>query len=248
MRALRPVLWLVLAALAGCAHAPLSGGEGRVVEAEGWSPLDAKDLLASRERALAEAQRKAVEKAAGVRVSAVTKVAQAVTLDQRIEASVGGTIRSYEVLSERADEGFLKVRIRAIVLLEAPPAPQPPERARLAVLIGEEPLSGAVRLALSGRGFRLTEKAEEADAVVRGGGKAYPQAAGGLSGFRSYRGRASLEYQRRGSPEIVLESREGAGLDPVDEIARDKALESAGRLAAEALALKLTAAAVQAGR
>ena len=55
--------------VAGCAHGRLKLGrtdDGEVVEAEGWSPYDAKDLMSTKQRSLAEAQKKAVERVVGV--------------------------------------------------------------------------------------------------------------------------------------------------------------------------------------
>ncbi|MDE2291459.1 MAG: hypothetical protein KGL53_05195, partial [Elusimicrobia bacterium] len=109
----------VAIAVAGCAHQRLKLGktkDGEVIEAEGWSPYDPKDLLASKQRSLAEAEKKAVEQVVGVYVSAKTRVAQAVTLDQNILAKVGGYIQSYEVEKEWQEDGFYKTKIRAYVL------------------------------------------------------------------------------------------------------------------------------------
>jgi hypothetical protein len=120
---LKKLLLLTLAAGTICA---CSGGRlrlgrtetGEVVEAEGWVPSDAKDLAGTRQRALAEAQRKAVERVVGVYISAKTRVAQAVDVDQNILARVGGYIRKYDVLSEKEENGLFKTRIKAVVLYD----------------------------------------------------------------------------------------------------------------------------------
>ena len=113
--------FLVLACvlLAGCFHGRLRSGtreKGELVEAEGWTPLDPNKPLETRRRALAEAQKNAVEKVTGVAVTATTKVDLAVTSEQKISADVGGYIHKYEILWEKKDDGFLKIRIRAFVL------------------------------------------------------------------------------------------------------------------------------------
>src|SRR5262249_32654718 len=141
-RAGRPAAWAVFlclwASLSGCGHArlrPGSADEGEVVDAEGWAPLDDRDPLGARNRALADAEKKAVEKVVGAFISAKTRVDQAVNVDQRILAKVDGYIKKYDLLGERREDGFLKTRIRALVLyrrvgddlraigLARPPAP-----------------------------------------------------------------------------------------------------------------------------
>ena len=94
------------------------GERGEVVEAEGWAAVDAKDAYGTKQRALAEAQRKAVERVVGVYISAKSRVNQAIEVDQNILANVGGYIRKYDVLSEREEDGFHKTRIKAVVLYE----------------------------------------------------------------------------------------------------------------------------------
>lgn len=105
--------------MAGCFHGwrGLGGPKSEAVEAEGWAAIDPVHPLETRRRALAEAQKKAVEKAAGVSLSAVTKVEAAVTSEEKIVANVGGYVEKYDVLSEKSEDGFLKIRIRARVLL-----------------------------------------------------------------------------------------------------------------------------------
>lgn len=168
-------------ALAGCSHQRLKVGktdDGEVIEAEGWAPYDAADLLGTKKRSLAEAQKKAVERVVGVFISAKTRVAQAVTLDQNILANVGGYIKKYDVLSEKSEEGFYKTVIRAHVLykkvgddlnglgLIRPDAP-PGNPKVMVVLAGtagadgaESPAAGAVRKALVDRGFQVVDPAE----------------------------------------------------------------------------------------
>ena len=105
--------------LAGCSGARLKVGaaqEGEVIEAEGWTPVVDDDVLGMKQRSLADAQKKAVERVVGVFISAKTRVSKAVTVDQNILANVSGYVQKYDVLSERREEGFYKTRIRALVL------------------------------------------------------------------------------------------------------------------------------------
>ncbi|MBI3550274.1 MAG: hypothetical protein HY078_14640 [Elusimicrobia bacterium] len=172
-------LALLAVSLAACSHARLKNGpakDGEVVEAEGWSPVDPKDPIGTKQRALAEAQKKAVERVVGVYISAKTRVDKAVTVDQRILANVGGYVKKYDVLSETEEGGFHKTRIRAFVLygkvgddlrdaglLRPPPPPGNPKvavmvrpAAGLARSLGDG-ASAAIRKALLERGFSVVD-------------------------------------------------------------------------------------------
>ena len=118
----RIILLVLVGTLAGCASGRLEVGpakDGEVVEAEGWSPVDASDPLGTKKRSLAEAQKKAVEKVVGVYISAKTRVSQAVSVNQNILANVQGYINKYEIVGEKQEEGFYKTRIRALVRYQA---------------------------------------------------------------------------------------------------------------------------------
>ena len=236
-------LTLSLSVLAGCAHGPLSRGgdkKGEVVEAEGWTPLDPAKPLETKQRALSEAQKKAVEKVMGVTLSASTKVEASITLEQKILANIGGYIRNYEILSERAEGGFLKVRIRAMVLYQAPePPPISAQTIRIAVTSGNESLAKAVRSALAAQGFSVSDQAKDADLVVTGEAKTYALSDSRLGAFRSYRAKVSLDVVKSKTGEMSHETQEASGLDTIDEIAQDKAIQIAGQLAGEALAKRL---------
>lgn len=259
------VFWGLAAALAlvvaGCAHGRLKLGrtdDGEVVEAEGWSPYDAKDLMSTKQRSLAEAQKKAVERVVGVYISAKTRVSQAVTLDQNILANVGGYVKKYDVVSERAEDGFYKTKIRALVLykkvgedlrglgLVRPEAP--PGNPRVSVVLasegGESAAAGAVRKALLERGFAVAGAGEAkpaADLLVTGTASAHELTDVRLGGFRSWRARVELEARRPGTSDVLArKTQEASGLDAVADIARAKALENAGGLAAEALAAEVS--------
>lgn len=258
---MRVILAAALAfVLAGCSHQRLRLGatnDGEVVEAEGWSPMDAADLLGTKQRSLAEAQKKAVERVVGVFISAKTRVAQAVTLNQNILANVGGYVKRYDVVSERTEGGFYKTIIRAHVLYKkvgedlkglglVRPEP-PPGNPRVQVSVsgesGEEPsASGAVRRAMLERGFQvLDSKAAGSDLAVTGSATAHELSDVRLGGFRSWRARVELSAKRAGTGEILArKTQEASGLDLVPDIARAKAFENAGGLAAEALAAELS--------
>lgn len=251
-------------ALSACSHQRLKLGkteDGEVVEAEGWSPHDPKDLLGTKQRSLAEAQKKAVERVVGVYVSAKTRVAQAVTLDQNILANVGGYVKRYDTVKEWAEDGFYKTKIRAHVLykklgddlkglgLVRPEAP--PGNPRVQVALSEEapagsegPAAGAVRKAFAERGFSTgadAPKSPAGDIKVAGTASARELTDVRLGGFRSWRARVELTASRAGSAEVLArKTQDASGLDATSDIARAKALENAAGLAAEALALELS--------
>ncbi len=258
MRGAGRALWLasVLAA-AGCAHnpwKPAPGERGEVIEAEGWAPLDAADPLGTKRRSLADAQKKAVELVVGVFISAKTRVDQTVSIDERILANVDGYIRRYKVLGERREDGFLKTKIKALVLyqkigddlkrlgLEKPPAPPGDPRVRVTLRPEPgfgEPAAKGLRRALLSKGLLVVDGAQAGgdDLLVDGDASVNPVVDERLGGLRSARARLSLEVRKSRTGEVLLSrSQEASAVDVVYDAAIGKALELAGSLAGEALA------------
>jgi len=240
VRAPAALLGLVLAA--GCAHAPARGPKLETVTAEGWSPADKADPLAAKRRALAEAQRAAIEKVTGVEVSARTQVSQSVAVEQRITSRATGTIRSYEVLGESESDGFHKTRIRAVVEVGAPaeasPRPvAPPGDPKVKVVLSGQESDGAasgVRRALIARGFTVTD-GDAADITVSGEVSLAPL--GMIGGFESCRARVRMEARRDKTGEVLWQSsREASAVDPGPAAACSKSAETAGLLGGEVLA------------
>lgn len=234
---------LALAAgLGACAHAPSRPqAAGETVEAEGWGAAT-EDFLATRERALADAQKKAVEKVTGLVLTARTEVKNALSVEQDIRARVSGAIESYEVLDERSEDGFLKITIRARVLFSESGLPFSGARhaLKIRVSIEDAAVADAAHKALRDLGFpELDSQDLRPDVIVTGQGKAYSQGrAPLLGGFRSCRARVSLTALDVKTGKKTHYRREASAIDPVSEIAAEKALETAGRLAVEALAAK----------
>lgn len=233
---------LALALAAGCAHAPARGPKLETVTAEGWSPSDKADPIGTKRRALAEAQRVAIEKVTGVEVSARTRVSQAVAVEQRITSRASGTIRSYEVLGESESDGFHKTRIRAVVELGAPAnaarRPEaPPGDPKVRVKLrgdGADDAAVGVRRALIGRGFTIVN-AGKGEITVTGDVSTAPQAA--VGGFASCRSRATLQARRVKTGAVLWQSsREASAVDPGLTAACAKSSETAGLLGAEVLA------------
>ena len=244
---------LLAAALAGCAHGPWRGlPEERVtVEAEGWAATVTADPLGTARRALAEAQRKAVEKVTGVSVRARTTVAQAVAVEQKIRADVSGRILGYEILGEREEGGFHKTRIRAVVLkTPSPPGAAGPElfpddlRVAVELSARSDPDQAAAERGLR-RAFReagLAVASGRADFVVSGQAEAVALDGAGLEGLASYRARLAVELRDPVKDELLAAaSFEASAVDPSGRLAAAKALEQAGQLAGRKLAEDLRA-------
>lgn len=251
---------LALALLCGCASLRSGPAENAdVIEAEGWAPVDAHDAEGTRRRALAEAQKKAVEKVAGVFLAATTRVDAAVAVRQKITADVKGYIRRYEVLGEKEENGFLKTRIRAFVVRPKPgqtpeaadipaepPAESPPVLVSIAGL-GEEAwglrAASAVRGKLQERGFKLTEKETPGQPllVLRGQARAYEVKDPRLGSFLSYRAQITLEAVEPAGAVVWRQSREASALGLDAQSASTQALENAGELAGASAAEGLTA-------
>ncbi len=161
---------------------PAKGGE--VVEVEGMTPFDPNDLAAVKRRSLAEAQKKAVERVLGVYISAKTRVAKTVIVNQNILANVSGYIRKYDVLREWEADGFYWTRIRALVRykkvgadpkelgLLQPPTPGNPRVVVVMKTSGGEAgerkgrASSAVRRGLLQRGFSVIDRNDSMQYVL----------------------------------------------------------------------------------
>jgi hypothetical protein len=247
--------FLLLASTAGCAglRAGTEGGGGRKtavdaesgrreisVDAVGWAPIEGADTLSARHRALAEAQKKAVEKAVGVTVRASTRVDDAVSIKQSIEANMGGTIRRYEVTSESQEGGFFKVSIRAVVIYQPIDLGRPESaHSRLSVHIASERVAAAVRSALSSRDFELSESDADADVAVTGVVETRGLADPRLGGFYSYSAKVSLTAADLRSGKVTRSEFESSAVDPDEHAACDRALDKAGNEAGAALAATL---------
>ena len=85
------------------------------VEAEGQAMIKNGDEPAARDRALEDAQRKAVESAVGTMISAETVMENYQIISDRILAKSSGYIKNYSITSSGADNGIYKVVIKALV-------------------------------------------------------------------------------------------------------------------------------------
>lgn len=160
---MRAAALAALLAAGGCAHAR-PGAEP--VVAEGWAAeAPGGDEEVARRRAVADALRRAVERAAGVSLTARTRLRDGAALSSRVVADAAGCVRRYEVLEEGRARGGRRALVRAEVL---PPSscgrsPLPPaalEDAAVEVRVtGRGALGrGAARAAASALRARLAER------------------------------------------------------------------------------------------
>jgi hypothetical protein len=239
---------LVGAALfAGCAHAPARGPRAASATAEGWAPIVRADPVGTRRRALAEALRAAVEKATGVRVTARTRVSQAVAVDDAITARSSGEVRSYEILGENEENGFHKTRVRVLVEIGAPPSDgdrpgPPPGDPKVAVSLSgphSDAAAAAVRRGLIESGFTVIEGGG-ADVTVSG--DVSVTELGTVGPWLSSRARVSLSARQEKTGKVLwTSSREASGVGAALAAADLKASESAGLLGGEELAREIAA-------
>lgn len=224
---MRGALALALASLvSGCAHAP------RAVVGEGWG--------ASREAALRAAQRDAVERAAGVALSARTRVENGALAESRVTARAQGRVTKYEVLSETGESGLEKVRIRAVVdPAGLAPAPELSVRVALTGQFADRAAAGLSE-SLRKKGFSVigVGNADGADVLVTGVVDAEPL--GRIEELASARATLALQAVERGSGRVLFEgSPSASAVDPSPRAALGKACARAGEAGALTLSRAL---------
>ncbi|MHB2025064.1 MAG: hypothetical protein ACYCPQ_00290 [Elusimicrobiota bacterium] len=252
----------ILGFFAGCASLPHEGALPRAetVEAVGWASVDARDELGTQRCALIDAQARAIEKAAGVFLSARTQVDGTVAVSEEIRADARGYIRHYDILSEKSAGGFYKVRIRALVALPGPgdnaeeEASWPiPPHSRVAVIISAggsqnkswaRTAAAAVKMRLSARGFEVVQypgpTASSPAWIIHVRVRAYQVQDSELGAFLSYRGRVSLEISppASGAP-VWRRSLEAPALGLDAKMVSSQAVQNAATLAGTAAAQEI---------
>ena len=223
----------LLLVVAGCATAPVTGAERQTVEAEGWAaesaPVSGESKRSATERALADAQKRAVEKALGVAIAASTRVEAAVAVRRRIWADARGRVESWTVLGERSEGGMRAVRIRAVVrrLASDEMVPPPVDTKVRVEAIG--PAGKGLRRSFGARGFTVVERG--GDFVVKALVHSERLSDARTAPFVSGVGRVNVSVLDAVSGDVVLEeSREAGGLDADPLTASALAVETAGEL------------------
>ncbi len=250
MRALALAV-LLAAALEGC-HS-LQGPRPNipvVVEAEGWAPADPAGVERSRQKALAEAKRAAVEKAMGAKLSAVTRLNNSSEVEQLIVTRASGVVAKYKILSEGEVSGLYGVTIKAWVKSrgEDDDGPEaflpPPGDPRVSVKAAAEgdyakrSMDGLWQ-GLSGRGVTMVDGAG-ADLVVTVDAEVKELDNAGLEGLRSWRARAWAVARDAKTGAVVSQtSSEASAVDLVASSAAGLAAERAGVAAGQSLAKNL---------
>lgn len=217
-----------LAALlaAGCAAGP------RVrVDAEGWAPLGPGGERAAREEALADARRRAVERGAGVRVTARSVVVDGAASSQRVSARSAGAVRSWRVLAEEREQGGVRVLIRAEVERPGTEAAWP---AGTAAFVEPGPAAPALARAWSSAGGNLAARREDAELILSASISSAAVSEPRARPFVSRRARATLRLSSDDG-EFWMANGEGAALG-------FDAGEAEGLAAQAALAAAVTAA------
>ncbi|OGR89786.1 MAG: hypothetical protein A3J74_09715 [Elusimicrobia bacterium RIFCSPHIGHO2_02_FULL_57_9] len=254
-------LWLLILGLGACASSSKRNAALNevAVQAEGWAAFDPKDELGSRRRALAEAQKKAVEQRFGVSVSARTRVDNALTSAQRIMADVRGTVSRYEVLDERREDGLLKIRIKAFMRefsskeaqAPLPPPVPPPGNHKIAVQIKaegpqasdwERRAAAALRQTLMDEGFSVVETDAQADFTAQAQARASPVADPRLGSWHAYRARVTLSViESAGGAVCCEETKEASAVDIDAASASSQAVADASLSAGSSIARELSA-------
>lgn len=224
---MRGALLAAAVALSACAHA---GQRTKVVETEGFAPVDGRGLADARDRAVGDARRRAVEQVAGVAVESSSRVENAVTTDQRVTSRSSGFVEASSAVSEDVRDGQVRVRVRARV--REGPSPY----SSVALRIEDGPLAAGVARA-------LREKK-----IGTGGGRGAPELTGTartsdlptslIAGTTAVRANATLALDGNGAS--LHASGAASGLDPDRDGAADKALEAAGYRAGLELAAAMT--------
>jgi len=91
--------------------------ESRTVTAEGVAAIQGNARDIARDAALEDAQKRAVEQAIGILIDSQTQVENYQLISDKILSQTKGYIKRYNISSETADSGLLRVRINAEVAL-----------------------------------------------------------------------------------------------------------------------------------
>jgi hypothetical protein len=164
---------LLAAAALAAACAGIGSPPTSVVESRGWAPNDSARPEAAARRALADALLRAVERSAGVSLTARTRVNDGAVSSARMMTEAAGCVKRYRVLEEGVADGGRFTLVRAEVSSGATAcpgrSPLPPaalEEAEASVRVAGSGKAGdegalaaasALRAELARRGWRVVE-------------------------------------------------------------------------------------------
>jgi len=89
----------------------------QTVQVTGQGIIFGKDKVTARDKAIEDAQRRAVEQVVGTMVSASTMVQNFQVIEDKILTKSKGYVKGYKILSEKEQDGVMVVQIEAMVLL-----------------------------------------------------------------------------------------------------------------------------------
>jgi hypothetical protein len=220
---------LLLAAVVACAACAHAGPRTRLVETEGYAPVDARGIPDARDRAAADARRRAVEQVAGVSVESSSRVENAVTTDQKTVSRSRGFVESSTALEEDVRDGMVRVRVRARVREGSAPW------TTVALNIPAGPLASGVARAL--REKKVDMAGGRGAAELTGTSRTAELPRSLIEGTTAVRANATL-ILKGATPLSVSGAASGLDADPIG--ASDKAIESAGYRAGLELAAAMT--------
>ena len=216
-------------ALTACAH---TGPKSKVVEAEGFAPVDGRGLADARDRALTDARRRAVESVSGVAVESSSRVEGAVTTEQRTTSRSRGYVESSSPVQEDVRDGMVRVRMRARVREGTAPW------TTVAMNIPDGPLAAGVARAL--REKKIETGGGRGAAELTGSARTAGLPHSLIAGTAAVRANAALVLQGEGGSLYASGAASGLDTDPLG--AADKALEAAGYKAGIELASRMSGA------
>lgn len=222
----------------------------QTVEAMGEARLDSQNRPLSRAKALARAEKAALEKALGVRISEATQLSASIVSHEAIDAESSGMINHYKILKEGESGSVYQVEIEATVsplpaddrrqvslFSKAPPDSQPLtirlngdiEGSRL----GELALS-AVEAGFKKRGFSFedSDKTSGRFVVTTQGFSSKFIHSPLLGRLHSCRAKIDIQIQDTLSHNLIIDRWvEAAGVGGSEDIALERALSNASRKA-----------------
>lgn len=233
-----------------------------VVEAEGIVSIKNNDIVHAKKRALADAQKNAVEMAVGVYVNAVTRVEKSMLVEQKIFSKTNGYIKRYKILSEGTQsqgtqsqgekDNFYKIRIEAAVKIEEinkdlseaglSPQSEVPSTLLFAVAIEDrideqnntdKVSENIIAEKLLGKNYKLGQP-DTSDVLITGKSSATLYKENMMGNLISYNANISFKIIKAGESALIYSnSFSSGGLGITKDAAAKEALKRAALLASE---------------
>ncbi len=222
----------------------------QTVEAKGEARFDPQNRPLSRSRALARAEKAALEKALGVRISEATQLSASIVTHEAIDAESSGMINHYKILKEGENGNVYQVDIEASV------SPLPADNRRQVSLFSKAPpdsqpltlrLNGNFKesrlatLALSALETGFKKRGFSFNASGKTSGRFVVTTQGFSSKFihspllgrlHSCRAKIDIQIQDTLSHNLIIDRWvEAAGVGGSEDIALERALSNASRKA-----------------